>query len=55
MKIIWSLLALERLGEIGDSIARDNLPAAEKWVISIFDAVKLLQDFPHHGRSVPEI
>ena len=37
MKIIWSPLALERVKEIAEYISQNNLSAAEKWVISIFE------------------
>jgi toxin ParE1/3/4 len=55
MKIIWSLYAHQRVNEIADYIAADSLAAAEKWVISIYDSVKRLEDFPLSGRLVPEI
>jgi plasmid stabilization system protein ParE len=36
MKITWSLLALERVGEIAEYIARDNPSAAEGlWITPI--------------------
>ena len=54
MKIIWSPLALERIKEISEYISRDNLSAAENWVLTIFEKVKKLQDFPQIGRVVPE-
>ncbi|HDH31482.1 MAG TPA: type II toxin-antitoxin system RelE/ParE family toxin [Candidatus Wolfebacteria bacterium] len=55
MKIIWSPLALERIKEISEYISRDNLSAAENWVLTIFEKVKKLQDFPQIGRVVPEV
>lgn len=55
MKIVWSPFAQERVAGISEYIARDNLSAAEKWVDSIFNAVKRLTDFPESGRIVPEI
>ena len=36
MKIIWSPLAIARLEEISDYIARDNPSAAIKWLDSVF-------------------
>ncbi|MFQ5865937.1 MAG: type II toxin-antitoxin system RelE/ParE family toxin, partial [bacterium] len=54
MKIIWSPFAHKRIIEIAEYIANDNPRAAEKWVNSIFDAVKRLKDFPQSGRLVPE-
>ena len=55
MKIVWSPLALERLGEITDYIALDNPMAAEKWVNDVFDRTLLLENFPYQGRVVPEV
>jgi addiction module RelE/StbE family toxin len=55
MKIQWSPLAVERIGEISDYIARDSPNAAERWVHSIFDRVEQIEDFSKNGRSVPEI
>lgn len=54
MKVIWSPLALERVGEITDYIAQDNV-TAEKWVNEIFDRTLLLEEFPYQGRVVPEV
>ena len=45
MKIIWSPLAHQRIDEIADYIATDNLDAAEQWVNSVYDNVKRLKDF----------
>jgi toxin ParE1/3/4 len=55
MRIQWSPLAVERIGEISDYIAQDSPNAAERWVLSIFDRVKQVKDFKKSGRSVPEI
>ncbi len=55
MRIIWSPLSLERVAEIADYIARDNLTAAERWVDGIFKLVEPLEDLPKLGRIVPEI
>lgn len=55
MKIQWSPLAVERIGEISDYIAQDSPNAAEKWVHSIFDRIEQIKDFSKSGRSVPEI
>lgn len=55
MRIIWSPLSLERVAEIADYIARDNLTAAERWVDGIFKLVEPLEDLPKPGRIVPEI
>lgn len=54
MKLVWPPLALERVSEIAEYIARDRPAAAEQWVESVFRAVKRLQRFPLSGREVPE-
>jgi toxin ParE1/3/4 len=55
VKLVWSPLALERLVEIGESLAVEQPIAAGKWVEGAFDAVVRLRRFPLSGRSVPEI
>lgn len=55
MKLIWSPLALDRLGEVAEYIAQDRPIAAEQWVERIFGAVERLHDFPLSGRMVPEV
>lgn len=54
MKIIWSPLAVERLENIYDYIAGDNLTTAEKTVESIFVKAEKLSKFSERGRKVPE-
>ncbi|WIH25157.1 type II toxin-antitoxin system RelE/ParE family toxin [Photobacterium damselae] len=55
MKVTWSPLALQKLGDIAEFIALDNPPAAKKWVNDIFDKTALLSGTPEMGRCVPEI
>ncbi len=55
MKIQWSPLAIERIGEIADYIAQDSPVAAEKWIHSIFNRVEQVKDFSQSGRLVPEM
>lgn len=55
MRIIWSALALGRVSEAADYIARDNPRAAENWVSEIFDLVSRLSEHPQRGRVVPEV
>ncbi len=55
MKIIWSPLAIDRVTEIADYIAKDKPTAAEKWVETIFSKAEDLTSFPKSGRIVPEI
>jgi toxin ParE1/3/4 len=54
-EIKWTEPALERLNEIADYIARDNANAANRLADRIFEAVKLLKQFPEFGRRVPEM
>ena len=55
MKIIWSPRALERVNEIADYIAQENVEAAERIAVELFGAVERLEKFPESGRIVPEI
>src|SRR5262249_22125969 len=55
MKIVWSPLALERVDEIVDYVAQENLEAARLLAIELFGAVERLEKFPESGRIVPEI
>ncbi len=55
MKIVWSPLAIRRLQEAADYIARDKRSAAERWVRAAFDTVGRLKELPHSGRVVPEL
>ncbi|MDZ7764709.1 MAG: type II toxin-antitoxin system RelE/ParE family toxin [Melioribacteraceae bacterium] len=50
MKIIWSQLAVERLEDIYDYIARDNMIAATNLIESIFNKVESLLANPDRGR-----
>lgn len=54
MRIVWSPLALERVGEIAEYIARDNPGAAETWIDAVFSKVGNLAGFPESGRHLPE-
>jgi len=55
MKIIWSPLALERVFEIAEYIAKDDINSSNHWVDVIFNKVKTLEKFPQSGRKVPEV
>ncbi len=55
MKVIWSPLALEKVGDIADYIALDKESAAKKWINDIFDKAENIGDFPEIGRLVPEL
>jgi plasmid stabilization system protein ParE len=55
MKIIWSPLAIDRVSEIADYIAKDKPYAAKNWINNIFLKVKSLKLSPEMGRVVPEV
>jgi toxin ParE1/3/4 len=55
MKLIWSPLSLQRIQEISDYIALDNIGAANNWIDILFDKVEKLKNNPEIGRVVPEI
>ena len=55
MRIIWSPLAIDRVSEIADYIAKDKPSAAEKWINTMFSKVEQLESSPEIGRIVPEI
>ena len=54
MKIYWSPLAIERLEEIYDYIAHDNVTAAQNLIENIFNKVESLLDNSERWRIVPE-
>ncbi|HKI00752.1 MAG TPA: type II toxin-antitoxin system RelE/ParE family toxin [Thermoanaerobaculia bacterium] len=55
MKIIWSPLAVAKVRQETQYIARDRSGAAANWAEGIFDAVARLTDLPESGRVVPEL
>jgi toxin ParE1/3/4 len=55
MRIVWSPLSLQRVQEISDYIALDNISAANNWIDIIFGKVDKLITNPEIGRIVPEI
>lgn len=48
--IVWSPLALARLREIRDYVARDKPRAAERLAMRIVAVVETLRNHPHLGR-----
>ncbi len=54
MKVTWSPLAIDRVVEIADGIAKDNAIAAEKWIQKIFVKTGQLARFPESGHHLPE-
>lgn len=55
MKIVWSPTARNRLVEILDYVAKDNLDAALNLIENIESSVFTLAQNPLIGRTVPEI
>jgi plasmid stabilization system protein ParE len=55
MKLVWSLLSLERVQEISDYIAADSMSAAGNWVDAVFEKVEILKSNPEVGRILPEL
>jgi len=55
MKIVWSPLAVDRVSEIAQYIAKDKPSAAEKWIKTVFSRIEQLKFSPETGRIVPEI
>ncbi len=53
--VVWSPLAVERVGEAADFIALDNPDAAARWTESVFDVVARLEAFPNSGSVLPEL
>ena len=54
MKIFWPPLAVERLEDIFEYIAKDDTSAASKMIGRIFKKVETMAKFPKRGRKVPE-
>jgi toxin ParE1/3/4 len=55
MRVVWSPLAVQRVYEQAEYIARDKPLAAEAWVEDVFAAVERLKEFPFSGREVEEV
>lgn len=55
MNVVWSPLALEKLGDAAEFISLDDPIAAKNWVNDIFDKTELLGTMPEMGRLVPEL
>ncbi|MCG7536592.1 type II toxin-antitoxin system RelE/ParE family toxin [Pseudoalteromonas sp. OOF1S-7] len=55
MNVVWSPLAIQKLGDAAEFISQDNPSAAEKWVNDVLDKTELLASMPEMGRCVPEL
>jgi plasmid stabilization system protein ParE len=53
--IFWTDRALRDLEAIRDFIARDNIPAADRWVARLIAAAEQTASAPLAARQVPEI
>ena len=54
MRIIWSPLSIERLEDIYDYIAQDNISAAQNLINNIIEKVESLVENTTRGRVTPE-
>ena len=54
-RVVRLPLAVQRVTQIAQHIARDRPGAASTWVDAVFAAVTPLAEFPASGRVVPEI
>lgn len=54
MKIYWSPFAVERLEQIFDYLAAEDINAARKTISLIVSKIDSLYKFPKRGRVVPE-
>jgi len=54
-RVDWSARALRDLEEISDYIARDDEPAAARWVDKLIAAAERAAVLPMMGRRVPEM
>jgi len=55
MRIVWSPLAIQRIREAAEYIARDKPATAQGWARGAFEAIGRLAELPHSGRVVPEL
>ncbi len=55
MKVVWSPLALQKLGDAAEFISLDDPMAAENWINEVFDKAELLSSMPEMGRMIPEL
>jgi toxin ParE1/3/4 len=55
MRLLWAPLAVQRVSEYAEYIARDRPAAAVHWAEGIFEVVERLEQFPFSGREVEEV
>ena len=51
MKVIWTELALQHVGELWQFVAAENLRLADDLIDRIVVAVDRLENYPHSGRT----
>jgi toxin ParE1/3/4 len=54
-RVVWLPLAVRRVTQIAQRIARDRPRAATKWIDAVFAATTPLAQFPESGRVVREV
>lgn len=54
-ELVWSAVALARLTEIRDGVAEKDPRAATRLIRLLIQRAQQLVDFPHLGRTVPEL
>ncbi len=52
MLVDWSPLALRRVNQIIDHIAKHNVHAARNWIDQLLNTVELLERFPRRRRRL---
>ncbi len=55
MKVVWSIVAEQRVIEAFEAIAADRPEAAARWLRELLTKVESLDRFAKRGRKVPEI
>jgi plasmid stabilization system protein ParE len=55
VKIGWSPLSLERLGNIYEFISDKDPVAAQSLINRLFERIESLTRYPERGRKVPEV
>ena len=55
MRVVWTDPAVSDLESIREYISSDAEVYADAFVASVLEAVDRLEQFPHSGRTVPEL
>ena len=55
LKIFWTERAKAHLRDILDTIGFDNQAAARQLARKVFHSIDRLAEFPHSGRTLPEL